>query len=243
MKFTVFLAAATWTFLMGLLASEVHAQVNITYPTNRTVLQRDKNNSATVHIRGTYTVPVERIEVQLRAINGGATSGWTTIQNNPQGGYYAGQIDWTGGWYEMEVRGWRGDQMVGSSTLPRLGIGEVFLVAGQSNAQGYFNYGGPGAGDDRVNCVNFYNDNSSISIRTHTSRRAVNQAGRGGGLAISSPGAWVFLFFSIMWDGTVQLSKTGEKALTVRPSRYTTARHSLLVACPTPICASPCSTM
>ncbi len=164
MKFTVFWAAATWTILIGLLASEVQAQVNITYPTNRTVLQRDKNNSATVYIRGTYTVPVERIEVQFRAVNGGATSGWTTIQNNPQGGYYAGQVDWTGGWYEMEVRGWRGDQIVGSSTLSRLGIGEVFMVAGQSNAQGYFNYGGPGAGDDRVNCVNFYNDNSNSEL-------------------------------------------------------------------------------
>lgn len=157
MKFIGRLLLVTWVTLTGLLGNEVQAQVSITWPTSRTVLQRDKNNSATVYVRGTYARPTDRIEIQLRAINGGATSGWITIQNNPQGGSFAGQVDWTGGWYELEVRGWWGDQIVGSSTLDRVGIGEVFLIAGQSNAQGYLGYGGPGAGDDRVNCINFYN--------------------------------------------------------------------------------------
>ncbi|TDB66003.1 T9SS type A sorting domain-containing protein [Arundinibacter roseus] len=157
MKFTIFLAVI---FQAILVVGEVMGQISISVPTNRTVLQRDKNNAATVYIRGAYSQPIDRIEVQLRAINGGATSDWITIQNNPQGGTYSGQLDWTGGWYEMEVRGRRGDQVVGSSTLQRFGIGEVFLIAGQSNAQGYFNYGGPGASDDRVNCVNHYNSGS-----------------------------------------------------------------------------------
>ncbi|MPR33924.1 T9SS type A sorting domain-containing protein [Salmonirosea aquatica] len=157
MKFIGRLLLVTWVTLTSIWAKEAYGQVSITWPTSRTVLQRDKNNSATVYIRGTYARTVDRVEVQLRAINGGATSGWITIQNNPQGGSYAGQIDWTGGWYEMEVRGWWGDQFVGSSTLDRVGIGEVFLLAGQSNAQGYLGYGGPGAGDDRVNCINYYN--------------------------------------------------------------------------------------
>ncbi len=150
--------------MLGFVQTDAFAQINISYPANRTVLQRDKNNSATVYIRGSYTTPIERVEVQLRAINGGNTSGWMNIQTNPQGGSYAGQVDWSGGWYEMEVRGWRGDQLVGSSTLSRFGIGEVFLVAGQSNSQGYQNYGGPGASDDRVNTVNYNNVTSSNEL-------------------------------------------------------------------------------
>ena len=164
MKFTGHLLLVTWVTLMSLVGTEALGQVSITWPTSRTVLQRDKNNSATLYIRGTYAKPTDRIEVQLRAINGGNTSGWITIQNNPQGGSYAGQIDWTGGWYELEVRGWWGDQLVGSSTLDRVGIGEVFLIAGQSNAQGYLGYGGPGAGDDRVNCINFYNLDAQFDL-------------------------------------------------------------------------------
>lgn len=147
--------------LFGFTTHEVHGQISISSPTNRTVLQRDKNNSATIYIRGSYSQPIDRVEVQLRAVNGGTTSSWITISKNPQGGFYAGQVDWTGGWYEMEVRGWLGEQHIGSYTLSRIGIGEVFILGGQSNAQGYFNYGGPGANDDRVNCVNYSSVNSS----------------------------------------------------------------------------------
>lgn len=166
MKFTVYLALVTYIILSSYVAPQAQAQINIGYPTNRTVLQRDKNNTATISIRGTYTQPVDRVEAQLRALNGGNTSNWMTIQTNPQGGLYSGQIDWNGGWYEMEVRGWLGDKFVGSSTVSRLGIGEVFIVVGQSNAQGYFNYGAPGANDDRVNCINYYNSSSSFDLPT-----------------------------------------------------------------------------
>jgi len=164
MKFTVRLVLVTWTTVFGFVSAEVYGQLNISYPANRTVLQRDKNNSATVYIRGSYTTPTDRVEVQFRAINGGNTSNWMVIQRNPQGGSYAGQVDWGAGWYELEVRAWRGDQMVGQATVPRFGIGEVFLIAGQSNSQGYQNYGGPGANDDRVNTVNYYNVSSNNEL-------------------------------------------------------------------------------
>ncbi len=164
MRSTVYGKLVTWVVLLCFFTLSAKAQLNLSQPANRTVLQRDKNNTATVYIRGTYDKQVDRVEVQFRAINGGNTSGWITIQNNPQGGSFAGQVDWTGGWYEMEVKGWRGDQFVGSTTLPRLGIGEVFMIAGQSNSQGYLNYGGPGAGDDRVNCINYYNTSSASEL-------------------------------------------------------------------------------
>ena len=164
MKFTAKMIWVAWVIILGFGRADAYAQISISYPANRTVLQRDNNNSATVYIRGTYTVPIDRVEVQLRALNGGKTSGWMNVQNNPQGGSFAGQVDWSGGWYELEIRGWWGDQVVGSSTLPRFGIGEVFLIAGQSNAQGYQNYGGPGASDDRVNTVNYYNVTSNNDL-------------------------------------------------------------------------------
>ncbi|GHB70036.1 hypothetical protein GCM10007390_24570 [Persicitalea jodogahamensis] len=164
MNFTVKLTLVTLVTILGFVRADAYAQLSISYPANRTVLQRDKNNSATVYIRGNYSTPIDRVEVQLRAINGGSTSGWMNIQNNPQGGSYAGQVNWSGGWYELEVRGWRGDQIAGTATVSRFGIGEVFLIAGQSNSQGYQNYGGPGANDDRVNTVNYNNVNSANDL-------------------------------------------------------------------------------
>jgi len=164
MNFTAKLVLIAWVAILGFVHTDAYAQFNVSYPTNRTVLQRDKNNSATVYVRGTYTTPLDMVEVRLRAVNGGNTSGWMVIQRNPQGGSYAGRVDWSGGWYELEVRAWRGDQVVGQATVPRFGIGEVFLIAGQSNSQGYQNYGGPGASDDRVNTVNYYNVSSNNEL-------------------------------------------------------------------------------
>lgn len=149
---------------LGLLPA--FGQINIDYPANRAVFQRDKGNNATVYIAGSYSKIIDRVEARLNAINGGTSTNWATIQSNVQGGVYSGSIDAKGGWYELQVRGWKGDQLVGSTQVSRVGIGEVFLISGQSNAQGYKNYGGPGAADDRVSCINYYNEgqpNSDLS--------------------------------------------------------------------------------
>lgn len=199
----------------GLTSVEVYGQINISAPANRTVLQRDKNNSATIYVRGSYSQPIDRVEVQLRAINGGNTSNWITIARNPQGGSYAGQLDWSGGWYEMEVRAWLGEQHIGSTTLSRIGIGEVFILGGQSNAQGYFNYGGPGANDDRVNCVNYSNVNSTTYSELPTPEFAHLDAGSN--IAPRGASAWAWgqlgdkltqrlgvpiLFYNAAWYGS-----------------------------------------
>ncbi|WP_327487240.1 T9SS type A sorting domain-containing protein [Telluribacter sp.] len=154
---------------------EVLGQVNIKYPINRTVFQRDKNNSATIYIAGSYTEAADRVEAQLIPVQGGNNSGWITIQNNPQGGEFYGSIDWSGGWYTLEVRVWRGDQVVGGSSVSRVGVGEVFLIAGQSNAQGYQGYGGPGANDDRVNTINYYNEGAGGSDLPYPEFSHLNQ--------------------------------------------------------------------
>ena len=124
------------------------------------VLQRDQNNRATVSFSGGFSEIVDRVEVQFRALNGGQTSDWITISENPTGGYFSGKVVWTAGWYQLEARGIYRGQVIGAYSIPRVGIGDVFIVAGQSNAQGYLNYGAKSAADDRVNCVNYYNANT-----------------------------------------------------------------------------------
>ena len=39
-----------------------------------------------------------------------------------------------GGWHRLEVRVTKGDQVLGSAAVEHLGVGEVFVVAGQSNS-------------------------------------------------------------------------------------------------------------
>ena len=114
---------------------EVLAQVSINYPKNREVFQRDKNNSATIYIAGSYTEAADRVEAQLVPVQGGNHSGWITIQNNPQGGQFYGSLDWSGGWYTLEVRVRENESYV-TAKVQRVGVGEVFLVSGHSVAHG-----------------------------------------------------------------------------------------------------------
>ena len=111
----------------------VKAQIQVSFPTTRAVLQRNNTNEASIRITGYYTSPVTRIDARLQARDGQGTSfDWVTIQNNPTGGVFAGDLTGKGGWYNLEVRGMNGDQQVGNvTTIERVGSGEVFVIAGQ----------------------------------------------------------------------------------------------------------------
>jgi hypothetical protein len=160
MKYTLSLKI---TFLC-LISSFISAQINITYPTSRAVFQRNNSNQSPIYIAGNYTTFADKIEARavarpLTPVQG-TTTNWTTIQSNPSNGYYFGTLNVMGGWYDLEVRHWLGTTLLGSASLQRVGVGEVFVIAGQSNATGdgglknQGNYG-PMANDDRVSVVNY----------------------------------------------------------------------------------------
>lgn len=139
------------------------AQIKITFPVERAIFQRNNANQATISIGGYYTQPIDRIEARLVPVltGQGQAVDWTVIQTNPQGGSFLGTLPGRGGWYTLEVRAFQGGTQIGRDALGRVGVGEVFLIAGQSNAQGFFGFGATGAADDRVNAVTWDNQNSN----------------------------------------------------------------------------------
>lgn len=206
-------------FFFCLTTSSSFADITIDYPSNRAVFQRDKFNAATIYIGGSYTQILDKVDARLIAKNGGISKDWKTIQSNVQGGFFSGSIDATGGWYQLEVRGWSGNQVVISNFIEKVGIGEVFMISGQSNA-GQINpeeataTSGPGASDDRVNCVdanNAYNNNTDLAYPrfshldsdTHISPRG-NFAwswGKLGDLLANRLGVPI-LFYNSAWSGS-----------------------------------------
>jgi Secretion system C-terminal sorting domain/Carbohydrate esterase, sialic acid-specific acetylesterase len=152
----------TSTFFLAYLTG--FGQIQITYPLNRMVFQRSATNNATITITGHYQQAIDRVEARAVALQGGTTTAWQIIKNNPQGGWYSGLLGLTGGWYQLEVRGMLGTAVVSTATLQKFGVGEVFVVAGQSNAAGRYNFGAISAADDRVNCVNFYDNTGATSL-------------------------------------------------------------------------------
>jgi hypothetical protein len=137
------------------------AQITIAEPLNNGVYQRNSVSQANLSISGTYSQTfVSSIQARLvDTTNQLPISGfdWTTIHNLPVMGYFRGQlVNVPAGWYILEIRAIYGGTVVETATLNRVGIGDVFMIAGQSNAQGYFLIDPPytpqgiGAEDDRV---------------------------------------------------------------------------------------------
>lgn len=141
----------------------VVSQITITSPVQRQVIQRDLANKAIVTIVGSYSQPVDELQVRFIPVKTGQGTAldWTVFKTNPRGGLFKGTVTLTGGWYSMEVRGLLRGAVVGNvSRIERVGVGEVFVIAGQSNAggSGLRSTNETAASDDRVNCANFIND-------------------------------------------------------------------------------------
>lgn len=150
-------------FLLFLLlgtSNLLFSQITISSPVLRQVFQRDLNNQAIITITGSYSQPVDTIQVKLSPVKTGqgVLVDWTVIKSSPLGGLFKGSVNVKGGWYTMEVRGLLNGKIVGNvSTISRVGIGEVFVIAGQSNAGGssLLEANETASSDDRVNCANF----------------------------------------------------------------------------------------
>jgi Carbohydrate esterase, sialic acid-specific acetylesterase len=144
-------------------------QITLNMPANRSVFQR-VNNLASIQIGGNLDANYSELQVKLEVLNGGIAVNWKTLKTNPTAGPFRVTLpNVTAGWYELEVRVLQNGIPVGTiAEVPRVGVGEVFIVAGQSNAQGGRNNADfatqiyYGAQDDRVNCIDYF-ENSPTS--------------------------------------------------------------------------------
>lgn len=148
-------------FLMG--SHSISAQTNniftINFPTNRIVFQRNNDNLGFINIIGNYSQIIDKVEAKLTPVlaGQGVETGWIIIQEKPKAGYFTGKIQGQGGWYKLDIRVSKDNVILQTKTIEKVGIGEVFIALGQSNAQGIPNYGAKGATDDRVNTIDFQN--------------------------------------------------------------------------------------
>lgn len=144
------------------------AQIVLSHPMGRMVFQRNNSNQGTITIAGTYLSEVDRIEARVvpKQIGWGTSTNWIVIQNNPSNGYFSGTLTVQAGWYQLEVNAFKNNSLVDGKIIEYVGVGEVFAIAGQSNAQG-----GSGvstsATDERVSTINYtdvYSDYNRLPI-------------------------------------------------------------------------------
>ncbi|AWV98135.1 sialate O-acetylesterase [Arcticibacterium luteifluviistationis] len=193
------------------------SQLSIGFPSERAVFQRDNFNKGSISVYGIGPVNADAIEGRLVPVTSGqgVSTDWQVIDSNLLNGAYSGEVQGVGGWYKLEVRAIVNGNISSSSTVYKVGIGEVFMVAGQSNAQGFLAFNPPvGAFDDRVNGYGYYDKNSITENPTLTDIRHLDRE-----LNIGPHGqsAWAWgqlgdllaaklnvpiLFFNVAYEGT-----------------------------------------
>ncbi|SOD89908.1 sialate O-acetylesterase [Spirosoma fluviale] len=141
------------------------SQLTITSPVPRMVFQRNLANEANVAITGISSSSAVTIEARFvpMAVGQGNVTNWTPLKFLPQSTAFYGQVTVSAGWYRLDVRSRSGTTILNQTQINRVGVGEVFIIAGQSNADGGFERV-PNAADDRVMCVDFRQDSLSEQL-------------------------------------------------------------------------------
>lgn len=128
------------TYVMAIYLSvcgPVYAQIRITYPISRMVVQRSNANQASVQVAGSFAQALDAVEVRFkpRVTGQGTDTGWLPLAT-PAIGQFSSQVTVMGGWYSIQVRGLQGGSVVATDSVDRFGVGEVFAIIGHSNTQG-----------------------------------------------------------------------------------------------------------
>ena len=137
-----------------------YGQISLAFPVSRAVIQRNNANQASLNIAGRIKNRVDRIEARLvprteqARLDTVVATPWQIVQLNPVN-FFLGTIAVKGGWYNLQMRAIKNDVIVIDTLIvQRVGIGEVFMYVGHSNAQGgAYGQTGPDATDDRVSCI------------------------------------------------------------------------------------------
>lgn len=110
-------------------------------PQDFQIVQRTRANTGTIRIRGSsHSMPDVATAVEYRLNLEGRPSTWQALPAKLVEGKFETSVEApAGGWYRLEVRSRRNDIVLATSIVEHVGIGEVFVVAGQSNSA---NHGG-----------------------------------------------------------------------------------------------------
>jgi Secretion system C-terminal sorting domain/Carbohydrate esterase, sialic acid-specific acetylesterase len=145
----------------------IFSQIKLTSPQNRAVYQRNGVGFSAVTVAGSYEKQVDKIEARLipvQAGQGGDTDfqDWKTIKTLPLNGNFSTIMSVRQGWYKLEIRGSLNGIIIGDVvSVDRVGVGEVFIIAGQSNAEGVDGISPAFVDNDRVNCLSTLNNPDS----------------------------------------------------------------------------------
>ena len=97
------------------------------------VFQRSSEYNGAVRFEGKTTGDSVKVRLFGKTIKGSFDTGFRTLAVK-DGVFSADVPTEAGGWYKVCVRAYKGGKLIKEKTLNRVGVGEVFIGAGQSNS-------------------------------------------------------------------------------------------------------------
>lgn len=142
--------------------ARVNAQLIITNPVPNQIMQRNASGTASISVTAYAHYPYTRIDASLIPIEGNTNAGQEQQFDSKQlaEGFLHATFSTGTGWYRLKLTGTAANGITDSAVVSRVGVGEVFLVAGNSNAMGL---PGLGAKDASSNIVSFNALNKTLN--------------------------------------------------------------------------------
>lgn len=116
------------------------AAVSLSSPLDYQVFQRQSRLRGTIAVRGHVAVPTDHVQVRIagKSLLGPLPGRWKDIPFDAKtGDFSASLLEVAGGFYEFDVKTMVGQRETSEISVPHVGVGEVFVIAGQSNSTNY----------------------------------------------------------------------------------------------------------
>lgn len=122
------------------LATVSAAELTLTAPLAHQVIQRSSPGKGIMRLAGELSeeIPGKDAAIEARLVDGKGATGWQRVGGSISGKKLAGSFEApAGGWWTLELRITREGKQLALGKVGPVGIGEVFVVAGQSNSANY----------------------------------------------------------------------------------------------------------
>jgi hypothetical protein len=120
--------------------SPASASILLSSPLDYQVFQRETRVQGAILIRGRSLVPAEEVEARVvgQAITGPLAARWQKLSlDQHTGEFHTDLTTAAGGFYEVDIRVRHGAHHIETLAVRHVGVGEVFVVSGQSNSTNY----------------------------------------------------------------------------------------------------------
>ena len=113
------------------------AEITLTAPLDHAVVQRSTPGRGLVRIEGELSEEVKAVEVSIEArqVDAQRDLPWQRVGGSLAGRKFMGTLEAVaGGWWRLEVRVMSAGKQLAKGSVAQVGVGEVFVIAGQSNS-------------------------------------------------------------------------------------------------------------